>query len=134
MFVAVSDPSYERTLTIGIDLQTRPGHQVLEHLGYLVARIGPVFDVVEEQVVVLAIMTGQDLLTVEVCCHLGGRAVDAPLGVLGLGVGDRDHQLLDTVIGEGSDVLMLKQFPLTGSQERVNHEHDEVIEFSKVEL
>ena len=79
-------------------------------------------------------MTGQDLLTVQVRCNLRGRAVDAPLGVLGLGVRDGDHQLLDAAIGEGSDVLVLKQFPLTGSQERVNHEHDEVIEFPKVEL
>jgi len=31
-------------------------------------------------------MTGQDLLTVQVCCDLSGRAIDAALGVLGLGI------------------------------------------------
>jgi len=59
-------------------------------------------------------MTGQNLLTVQACCHFGGRVVDADFAVLGLGGRDGDHRFLNAAISENPDVRMLKQYPLTG--------------------
>ena len=51
-------------LPVSIGLKSCSLNQKLEHLGHLVTRIGPVLNIVEEQVVVLSIMTGKNLLTV----------------------------------------------------------------------
>ena len=46
-------------LPVSIGLKSCSLNQKLEHLGHFVTRIGPVLNIVEEQVVVLSIMGGR---------------------------------------------------------------------------
>lgn len=104
-------------LSVGISLQTRRANKVLGHLRDPVAGIRTILNIVKEQVVVLAIMARQNLPKVKIYCNLSGRAVDASFRVLCLRIGHGDDQLVDIVITEDPNMLVLQQFPVTGTQE-----------------
>lgn len=58
-------------------------------------------------------MTAPDFLTAKLRSDLCGRALEASIGFLALGVRARDDQSLNNVVNEGPNMLVLKQFPLT---------------------